>query len=58
VRKLIDLEGFGLPSTTPEQAPKRYRRWMDEIRTPMGMKTYATLQKSRSACENQSAPQR
>lgn len=44
VRKLIDLEGFGLPSTTPEQAPKRYRRWMDEIRTPMGMKTYATLQ--------------
>ncbi len=30
VGKLISLEGFGLPATQPEQAPARYRRWLDE----------------------------
>ena len=32
VRRLASLEGFGLPATTPEQAPGRYAQWLDEIK--------------------------
>ncbi|QDQ28835.1 alpha/beta hydrolase [Chitinimonas arctica] len=34
VARLVSLEGFGLPRTTPEQAPARYLRWLDECKTP------------------------
>ena len=44
VRRLINLEGFGLPATRPEQAPKRYAQWMDEVkglhRGEHALKTY------------------
>jgi len=33
VRRLVNLEGFGLPATVPAQAPGRYARWLDEIKT-------------------------
>jgi pimeloyl-ACP methyl ester carboxylesterase len=42
VKKLINLEGFGLAATRPEQAPGRYAKWLDELREPPGMRTYAT----------------
>ena len=32
VRRLINLEGFGLPASQPSQAPQRTARWLDEIR--------------------------
>ncbi|MFN3375622.1 MAG: alpha/beta fold hydrolase [Burkholderiaceae bacterium] len=32
VRRLVNLEGFGLPATRPEQAPKRLAQWLDELR--------------------------
>ena len=32
VRRLVNLEGFGMPPTTPEQAPDRYRQWLNELR--------------------------
>ena len=32
VRRLINLEGFGMPATKPAQAPGRYARWMDELK--------------------------
>ena len=32
VRRLVNLEGFGMPATRPDQAPKRYARWMDELK--------------------------
>jgi pimeloyl-ACP methyl ester carboxylesterase len=31
VRKLVNLEGFGMAPTQAEQAPKRYARWLDEL---------------------------
>ncbi|PHV13333.1 alpha/beta fold hydrolase [Chitinimonas sp. BJB300] len=31
VSHLVSLEGFGLPATRPEQAPERYRRWLNEV---------------------------
>ena len=45
VRKLINLEGFGLPATRPEQAPKRYAKWLEELRTRPEMRAYATQEK-------------
>ena len=32
IRRLINLEGFGMPATVPAQAPGRYARWIDEIK--------------------------
>ena len=32
VRRLVNLEGFGMPATRPAQAPGRYGQWLDEIR--------------------------
>src|SRR5262245_60234722 len=32
VARFVNLEGFGMPATRPEQAPKRYARWMDELK--------------------------
>jgi pimeloyl-ACP methyl ester carboxylesterase len=33
IRKLVNLEGFGLPPSKPEQAPGRYAKWIDELKT-------------------------
>ena len=32
VRKLVNLEGFGMPATHPSQAPGRYAKWMNELK--------------------------
>ena len=44
IRRLVNLEGFGLPATQPTQAAKRYAQWMDEIknleRGGMALKAY------------------
>ncbi|MBY0455237.1 MAG: alpha/beta hydrolase [Burkholderiaceae bacterium] len=32
VRRLVNLEGFGLPATEPSQAAQRYGQWIDDIR--------------------------
>ncbi len=43
IRRLVNLEGFGMPATVPEQAPKRYRQWLDELKEPAGLKPYDSL---------------
>jgi pimeloyl-ACP methyl ester carboxylesterase len=40
VRRLVNLEGFGMPRTNPEQAPARYAEWLDEMRRPAQFATY------------------
>jgi pimeloyl-ACP methyl ester carboxylesterase len=44
IRRLVNLEGFGMPATRPSQAPGRYARWMDELkalhRGEMDLKSY------------------
>lgn len=32
IRRLVNLEGFGMPATQPEEAPGRYVKWMDELK--------------------------
>ncbi len=43
IARLVVLEGFGLPTTTPDQAPGRYRKWLDELRSAPSMKPYASV---------------
>ena len=33
IHKLVNLEGFGLPASLPDQAPARYVTWMDELKS-------------------------
>jgi pimeloyl-ACP methyl ester carboxylesterase len=44
IHRLVNLEGFGMPATRPAQAPRRYARWMDELkafhRGEMALKYY------------------
>jgi pimeloyl-ACP methyl ester carboxylesterase len=44
IRRLVNLEGFGLPATRPSQAPERYAKWIDQIkalqRGEVDLKTY------------------
>lgn len=44
IRRLINLEGFGMPATTPDQAPGRFALWMDELKRlhagDLELKTY------------------
>ncbi len=46
VRKLVNLEGFGLPASVPEQAPVRYAQWLDQLKSlqrgDITLKTYAS----------------
>jgi pimeloyl-ACP methyl ester carboxylesterase len=41
VRRLINLEGFGLPASHPKQAPKRLLQWLDELKAPSQLRPYA-----------------
>ncbi len=45
IRRLVNLEGFGLPASKPAQAPGRYVKWMDELKSlhrgDLGLKSYA-----------------
>ena len=43
VRRLVNLEGFGLPESKPEQAPRRYQHWLDELRAPQALRRYTSL---------------
>jgi pimeloyl-ACP methyl ester carboxylesterase len=40
IRKLVNLEGFGMPAAQADEAPDRYIKWLDEIRTPVKLKDY------------------
>lgn len=44
VRRLVNLEGFGMPATRAAQAPGRYGQWLDELKAmrqgDTALKTY------------------
>ena len=45
IRRLVNLEGFGMPATTPDKAPRRYAQWLDELKSlhrgELALKSYA-----------------
>ena len=44
IRKLINLEGFGLAATKPSQAPGRYAKWLNQVKSlrngGIGLRSY------------------
>jgi pimeloyl-ACP methyl ester carboxylesterase len=44
VRRVVDLEGFGLAAAHPAQAPGRLLTWLDDLREPPQLKRYASLE--------------
>ncbi len=42
IRRLINLEGFGLAASDPEQAPQRYARWLEELQQAPSMRDYTS----------------
>jgi pimeloyl-ACP methyl ester carboxylesterase len=46
IRKLVNLEGFGLPASQPGQAPVRYAQWLDQLKSlqrgDISLKPYAS----------------
>lgn len=48
IRRLVNLEGFGLPATRPQQAPGRMGQWLDELQQlragAIQLKTYDSAQ--------------
>ena len=43
VRAAVNLEGFGLKDCVAAQAPGRYARWLDELKSPPSARTYGSL---------------
>jgi pimeloyl-ACP methyl ester carboxylesterase len=43
VAKVVNLEGFGLGRTGPEQAPERYAKWLDELHDRPQLRPYASF---------------
>jgi pimeloyl-ACP methyl ester carboxylesterase len=41
VRRVVDLEGFGLPAARASQAPGRLAQWLDDLRAPPALRSYA-----------------
>jgi pimeloyl-ACP methyl ester carboxylesterase len=42
IRRLVNLEGFGMPECRPAQAPQRYVRWLDDLKKPLSMRRYTS----------------
>ncbi len=43
IRRLVNLEGFGMPATRPAQAPGRLVQWLDGLKQPERLRDYASL---------------
>jgi pimeloyl-ACP methyl ester carboxylesterase len=43
IRRLVNLEGFGLPAMKPEHAPTRMAQWLDELKAPSSLRSYDSL---------------
>jgi pimeloyl-ACP methyl ester carboxylesterase len=41
IRRLINLEGFGLPKTQAHDAPKRMAKWLDDLKTPLAFRDFS-----------------
>jgi pimeloyl-ACP methyl ester carboxylesterase len=43
IRRLVNLEGFGLPDMPAAEAPRRMADWLDDLKKPQRLKPYASL---------------
>jgi pimeloyl-ACP methyl ester carboxylesterase len=45
VRCLVNIEGFGLPRTTPDHAPTQLRKWLDQVKGAAALKDYESFER-------------
>jgi pimeloyl-ACP methyl ester carboxylesterase len=45
VRKLVSLDGFGIPASSASKAPAQYRKWLDAIKKTGSLSSYESLAK-------------
>jgi pimeloyl-ACP methyl ester carboxylesterase len=43
IRRLVNLEGFGLPDHAPAEAAPRLATWLDELKAPQHLRSYASV---------------
>lgn len=43
VRRLINMEGYGVPDNRGEQVPQRLAQWLDELKEPPRLRSYDDL---------------
>ena len=43
VRSLVNLEGFGMPRTSPDLAPAQLARWLDQVKSIPPLKNYESF---------------
>ena len=43
VRRLVNLEGFGMPATDAQQAPQHYARWLDQLGQSAPLRNYPSV---------------
>lgn len=41
IRRLVSVEGFGLPFIESDNAPERYAKWLDQLQSPPSLKAYS-----------------
>jgi pimeloyl-ACP methyl ester carboxylesterase len=51
VRCVVNLEGLGLPRTSPQDAPKRMRKWLNQIKSPTLEKSYSSFEQLASVIQ-------
>ena len=44
VRAFVNVEGFGLPDTRPDEAPGRYREWLQQARETPGFRDFGSME--------------
>ena len=44
VRSLVNLEGFGMPRTTPDRAPEQLAKWLDQVKSIPPLKDYESFE--------------
>ena len=44
VRRLVNLEGFGMPDAPSKLAPGRYLKWLDELKQPRELRSYPSVE--------------
>jgi pimeloyl-ACP methyl ester carboxylesterase len=44
VRRLVNMEGYGVPNAEPHQAPQRLEQWLDELKKPQQLRSFEDLE--------------
>lgn len=43
IRRLVNMEGYGVPDAKPHHAPKRLVQWLEELKQPQRLRTFDSV---------------